>query len=703
MRRPLAAMIGAVVSAAVIASAVFTVSPGASAADPARADVVVYGGSAAGVISAVAAAREGKKVVLLSENDHVGGLVSGGLGGTDIGNSATIGGYSREFFDRARKHYVDKYGADSEQARTAGAQGYQFEPHVAENIFKEMLAEAKVSVMYGRRIKSVSKAGSAVESLTVATADGKEETYSAPVFIDASYEGDVMAKAGVKYHVGREGREVYGESIAGVQANSPAHQFSVKVNGLGDDGKPLPLVQAGDPGKPGQGDRKVQSYNFRLCLTNKADNRVAFPKPDGYDPKRYELVARLLKAQPNKAPASFFNTRRMPNAKTDSNNNGPVSTDHIGANWDYPDGDPETRKRIWKDHEDYLKGLLYFLANDPQVPEATRAYFNEWGLAKDEFTDTGHWPHQLYVREARRMLGEYVMTEKDILAHGDATNLAKTDSVCLGSYNTDSHHVQRVLRPDGTVYNEGDFQIRVTPYAISYRSLVPKAAECSNLLVPVCCSASHIAYCTIRMEPVYMMLGQASGVAAAMAVDAKQPVQAVDVAKLQEKLKAQKAILDPMPFQKPAAATGSAKPATLDVSKLGGVVVDDKDAAKTGEWAASDSTPGFVGQGYLHDDNKDKGKKTVRFTPKLPAAGKYEVRIAYTPNPNRASNVPVVVHSKEGDKALTVNQKHVLPERKPLSLGTFEFAEGSDGWVEIRTDGTDGHVIADAVVFVPVK
>ena len=671
-----------------------------AAAEPRRADVVVYGGSAGGVISAVAAAREGKSVLLLSENNHVGGLVSGGLGGTDIGRSETIGGYSREFFDRCRKYYVDKYGEGSPQVKAAGTHGYQFEPHVAELIFRKMLEEAKVTLLLGQRLAKIDKNGADIASITTKTG----EVFAAAVFIDASYEGDLMAAAGVKYHVGREGREVYGESIAGVQAYSPAHQFpkGLDVPALDAQGNPLPLVQPGPLAAPGTGDRKVQAYNFRLCLTKIPENRIPFPKPEGYDPARYEILKQYLAKKPDIRPLSFFNNRTMPNGKTDTNNNGPISSDHIGANWDYPEGDEATRRRIWDDHIRYHQGLLYFLANDPSVPEHVRKEMSEWGLAKDEFADTNHWPHQLYVREARRMIGEFVMTEKDILAKGDVKNLTKPDSVCLGSYNTDSHHVQRVPDKDGYLINEGDFQIRITPYAIAYRSLTPKAGECTNLLVPVCCSASHVAYCTIRMEPVYMMLGQASGVAAAMAADAKTAVQKVPVDALQEKLKAQKAILDPLPFQG-GGGTRPAANARLDLSRLpaGAVVVDDEAATRTGEWAGSSSTPGFVGGGYLHDGNADKGRKTVRYPAKLPKAGRYEVRIAYTAFTNRAANVPVVIRSKDGEKTVKVDQRHVMPEGKPVLLGTFEFdAEG--GWVEIRTDGTDGHVIADAVVFVPV-
>lgn len=667
-------------------------------------DVIVYGGSAGGVISAVAAGRAGKSVLLIEESAHLGGLVAGGLGGTDIGRSETIGGLSREFFDRVRRHYVTVYGADSAQAKTAGAQGYQFEPHVAAAIFDEMLTDAKVVVSTLTRVESVRKEGTAIAAAgfgrTNAMGDEKPvETaeLTAKIWIDASYEGDLLAKAGVKYHVGREANSVYGETLNGVRATSPAHQFPVKVDGRGADGKPLPLVQADKPGAPGEGDRKTQAYNFRLCLTRDPANRVDFPKPPDYDAKRYELLARLFVAQPGKTAQSFLNNRIMPNGKTDTNNNGPISSDFIGGNWDYPEADYATRRRIHLAHVSYHQGLMYFLANDPAVPEAVRKEFNIWGLAKDEFPATAHWPHQLYVREARRMIGAYVMAEKDIF-----TELDKADGVCLGSYNTDSHHVQRVLQPDGTAINEGDFQVRVTPYAIPWRSLLPRHEECSNLLAVVCCSASHVAYGTIRMEPVYMMMGHAAGTGAAMALDAGDGLHSLKTDALRAKLLEQKAILDPKPFQSGGgrAVLGGGR---FDPKPLGGTVVDDEEAARTGAWTRSGATPGFVGEGYHHDGNEDKGKKTVRYAAKVPAAGKYVVLVLHTPGTNRATNVPVTVQHAGGKVEAVVNQRKAWTDGKPPSVGTFEFAADGSGWVEIGTTGTDGHVIADAVIFVPVK
>jgi hypothetical protein len=653
------------------------------------ADVVVYGGTASGVIAAVAAAREGKSVILVAPERHLGGMVSGGLGATDVGNAKAIGGYAREFFDRVKAHYVAKYGAASEQVKDC-AGGFRFEPHVAEALFDTLLEEAKVTVHRETPLLGTDcKAGRVVSIRAGAVGKGFHD-FTGRVFIDATYEGDLMAQAGVRYAIGRESSQQYGESIAGVQKRSPAHQWSVQLSPFGEGKKPLPLIQPVEPGLPGTGDRKVQAYNFRLCMTERPERRVPWTKPANYDPARYELLARYLAAKPGLKVGHLMNPVRVPNGKTDTNNNGPFSTDHIGANWDYPDADPATRKRIRQDHVAYTQGFLWFLASDPRVPPDLQKDFNSWGLAKGEFTDSDHWPHQLYVREARRMIGSYVMTQADIM-----DRRTKDDSVGLGSYNTDSHHVQRVVGPDGFVLNEGDFQVPVKPYAIPYRSLVPKAAECSNLLVPVCCSASHVAYCTIRMEPVYMILGQASGVAAALAVDGKTSVQQVPADRLRARLKAQKAVLSPDEVPVRTGASG------LDPAKLGGIVVDDAQAQMTGAWTFSTSTLPYVGAGYHHDGNEGHGEKRVRFTPKLPHAGDYEVRLFYPAHANRARNTLVVVHAADTEKSLRVNQRRPAGARGHL-LGTFRFEVGG-GHVELRNDDADGFVVADAAMWVPVK
>ncbi|MEO6810853.1 MAG: FAD-dependent oxidoreductase [Isosphaeraceae bacterium] len=658
----------------------------AEAAEAKQADVVVYGGTSAGVIAAIASAREGKSVVLLEPGKHLGGMVSGGLGATDTGNRKAIGGYSLEFFQRIRAYYTEKYGKDSEQVRLC-SDGFRFEPKVAEATFKAMLEETKVEVVFGARLDRIEKSESTIKVIHTT----KGPSYAALVFIDASYEGDLMAAAGVRSTVGREGRDQYGETLAGVQAHSPSHQWPVNVSVFDDQGKLLPFVQPGKGGAAGAGDRKVQAYNYRLCMTLNKDNMVPFPKPEGYDPDRFELLARYLAKNPKVRVGQLMNPVPLPNGKTDTNNNGPFSTDHIGANWDYPEADKATRQTIQQDHITYTQGFLYFLANDPRVPKALHDEMNLWGLAKDEFNDTDHWPHQLYVREARRMLGAYIMTQRDIMEEH-----IKPDTIGLGSYNTDSHHVQRVANSEGFALNEGDFQIRLRPYAIPYRSLTPKAEECANLLTPICLSASHVAYGTIRMEPVYMILGQASGVAAALAVDGKTSVQDVPYEKLGAKLSEQKAVLSPEGLGGPALSR-------IDPKSLRGIVVDDSQASKTGNWMPSSSLSPFIGEGYVHDINENKGRMALKFTPELPRAGRYEVRLYAPSSPNRATNVPVNVHSADGERTLKIDQRKERKGGVPIVIGVFSFEAGATGWVEVRNEGTNGHVVVDALEFLPVQ
>jgi hypothetical protein len=660
---------------------------------PRRADVVVYGATPGGIVAAVAVAREGKSVVLLEPGTHLGGMITGGLCATDTGVRGTIGGYSREFFNRVRAYYAKKYGPKSQQVKDC-SEGFRPEPHVAKLVFEEMLKEARVPVTLGAKLVRVVREKPAKEEWRVRWLVTPTDAWTAEVFIDATYEGDLMAAAKVAYTVGREGRAKYNEPLAGVQQYSKFHQFPVKVSPFADGNKLLPLVQPGPGGEPGQGDKKVQAYNFRLCLTQRPELRMPWPKPKDYDPKRYELLARYLEKRPDVKFGQLCNPVQLPNGKTDTNNNGPISTDHIGANWDYPEADEKTRKRILDDHVVYTQSFFYFLSTDPRVPKKLQAEVNSWGPSKGEHIDSGGWPQQMYIREARRLLGVYVMTQRDLMEER-----VKKDSVGLGSYNTDSHHVQRVPTKDGFVINEGDFQVRVQPYAIPYRSLLPKKEECRNLLVPVCVSSSHVAYGTIRMEPVYMILGQASGVAACLAIEGNSAVQDVSVPKLQAKLKAQKAVLSPEGLGGTAKGGGT----RIDPAKLAGVVVDDERAQKIGTWVPSASVGVHVGDGYLHDGNEEQGKRRVRFTPKLPAAGKYEVRLFYSANPNRATNALVVIHSADGEKPVRVNQRQPFKGSEGRSLGVFAFAADERGWVEIRNDGADGYVIADAVQFLPVR
>jgi hypothetical protein len=501
-------------------------------------DVVVYGGTAGGVIAAVAAAREGLKTALLEPGGHLGGMVSGGLGWTDYGRKEVIGGYALEFYYRVGRHYqMPLYGQDL---------AWVHEPHVAEDIFRSMVNEAGVALFEHQRLREkdgVRKEGARVAG--IATESGDQ--FTAKVFIDSSYEGDLMAQAGVTYTFGREGATQYNESLAGVRDRTPYHQFLVDVPARDDAGNLLPEISSRRLPPPGTADKAVQSYNYRMCFTDVAANRVPFAKPAGYGSARYQLLARLIRARmqaEGRAPelSSLLKIDRIENGKADVNNNGAFSTDYLGGSWSYPDASYAERARIWRAHKDYQAGLFYFLANDPQVPAPLHQEMNRWGLCKDEFTDTDNWPNQLYIREARRMVGEYVMSQKDL-----QTERAKPDAIGMGSYNSDSHNVERIVVPDGNVRNEGDMQVGVQPYQIPYRVMLPKQAEVVNLLVPVAFSASHVAYSSIRMEPQYMILGQAAGVAARLAIESGKPVQAIDVAALIATLRKQGAVLEYVP------------------------------------------------------------------------------------------------------------------------------------------------------------
>ena len=493
-------------------------------------DLVVYGGSASGVATAISAAREGASVVLLEPGKHVGGLVTGGLSGTDFGNKKCIGGFAIEFYNRLGKHYnkpVEWYA----------------EPHVSEDTFNAMLKEANVPVLFGHRMKEhggVKMDGGRVQSITME--NGKE--FRGAVFADCTYEGDLMAQAGVKYTFGREGTSQYGEDLAGVREHTPKHQFLVNVKARDENGKLLPGIQEGPKGEPGAADKKIQAYNFRVCMTTDTSNMKPFPKPPAYDAAQFKLLARLIdetKAQTGSYPkvGKLMHPLAIQNGKTDTNNNGAFSTDYIGGNWNYPEASYAERQKIWDDHYNYVAGFLYFLANDESVTSSVREEMNTWGLAADEFIDTNNWPRQLYVRESRRMVGAYVMTQPDI-----QTSRTKEDVIGMGSYNSDSHNVQRFENAQGFAENEGDMQVRVKPYQIPYRLITPKAAEATNLLVPVCFSASHVAYSTLRMEPQYMIIGQAAGIAAAMAAKAKTSVQEIDTAALTARLRELNAVLE---------------------------------------------------------------------------------------------------------------------------------------------------------------
>ena len=671
--------------------------------------IVVYGDTAAGVIAAVQAKKMGKSVVLVGPDKHLGGLSAGGLGFTDTGNKSVIGGLSRDFYHRVWLHY-DKAEAWKQQKKSEyGGKGqgtpavdgenrtmWIFEPHTAEQIFEDYVKEFQIPVDRNEwldRTNGVKKDGARITQITMLS--GK--SYPGKMFIDATYEGDLMAAAKVDYHVGRESQDTYGEKWNGVQVGvlHHGHHFGkMNISPYVIPGDPksgvLPEVSTESPGEYGKGDNKVQAYCFRMCLTDDDSNRIPFPKPDGYDPKRYELLLRVFEKNWRE---TFHKFDPIPNHKTDTNNHGPFSTDHIGANWDYPDASYERRKAIIKDHEDYQKGWLYFIANDPRVPKDVQDKMKTWGLPKDEFTDNGNWSHQLYIREARRMIGSYVMTEKDLLKKRPTP-----DSVGMGSYGIDSHNIQRYITPEGYVQNEGDIGTPTKgPYEVAYGSLVPKKGQADNLLVPVCCSASHIAYGSIRMEPVFMILGQSAATAASMAIDAKQAVQDVPYEKLREQIIKDGQILH---YSGPA----SAESGGLDPSKLKGIVVDDEDAKLTGEWRASHTAKSFVADGYQHDNNVRDGKCSARFEAKLTKTGKYEVRFASPPNSNRCSKVQIDIQHAGGTKSLTVNEKLAPPiEGLWFSIGEFEFSADRPASVTVSNKDADGYVVIDAVQFIPAK
>jgi lysophospholipase L1-like esterase len=526
-----------------------------------QVDVAVYGGTAGGVASAVQAATMGKSVVLIEPGGHLGGMTSGGLGATDFKEPNAVGGLSREFYRRVKAHYskpsawVYEKSSDYTSVRHDPSSDamWHFEPHVAETILRDMLQESNVRVLLNGKLdlkSGVVKEGKSIRQVRLESGD----SIAAKVFIDATYEGDLMAIAGVPFHVGREANSVYGETMNGVQTKRVpynGHNFFRPISPYVVPGDPksglLYGIHNSSPGEEGSGDQRVQAYCFRLCLTEVPENRVPFEKPKDFNASHYELLLRYLQSDATEStfpdhrepreiesPALGYHpyTVIMPNRKTDMNSKGAVSSNWVGGNYDYPNADHSTREKIFQAHKSWHQGMLWFVQNDPRVPAKYQLPLKSWGLARDEFQDTDHWPHQLYIREARRMVGEFVMTE-----HHCAGVRTVEDSVGLGCYGMDSHVTQRYVDSQGWVRNEGNIGGRVPhPYPISYRSLTPKKDDCVNLLVPVCCSASHAAYGSIRMEPVFMILGQSAGTAACLAIDGHTSVQAVDYLSLKNRL-----------------------------------------------------------------------------------------------------------------------------------------------------------------------
>jgi len=726
--------------------------PNSLAASPTpeeKADVIVYGGTPAGIMAAIAAARQGHDVALIDINNHIGGMVSGGLVATDMGDRKTVGGLADDFFKRIVKFYADKYGADSKELK-ACRKGATFEPHVAELIFEQMLAEQpRIKLWRKHRYRSVtidgdrSTPGNRVTALvTDDLTANTTRTFIGELFIDASYEGDVMAGARVPYRVGREGRAEYGEHLAG--------------------------VSMGPKEQRGMGDHRTQAYNFRVSVTSNTDNRVLFPKPENYDPSSFVPTdGKRIKEGKATGFGSFFTTvdKAHPNAKYDAN-----WGDFPGNSEGYADGDWPTRERIAARIRDHFQSRLYYFQNDPELPEAFLTEAKTWGLPKDEFADNGHWPFQLYVREGRRMVGRYVLREQDL-----TQDRWKPDGIATGSYGIDSHVLQ-LLREDGRLVPEHTRHVACNNYDIPYRSLVPPDVE--NLLVPVCVSATHVAYCSLRMEPVYMMLGQAAGNAAHLAIAGKSSVQNVDAQKLRELLLKEGAVLDagyqpqvkltwtperPKPGEKvifKAIAsplnkdafqqivwdfTGSGKVSadgervvqTFDLDKAytvsllvtdaagrrrlltaevpvgtaaaHDVTLDDFDADLAGRWNGTfpEYIAGlplrysdvFLGPG-IHRDMIVRGKLAparARFQPALPCAGRYLVGLGFRPAKAQATNTPVTIRHAGGTAKLTVDQRRETTPFNFVPLGEFTFKAGDSGFVEISNGAADGRVAIDGV------
>ncbi len=638
-----------------------------------QVDLCIYGATSAGVIAAYTASQAGKSVLLIDPGTRVGGLSSGGLGQTDIGNKYVVTGLALDFYRKMGKHY-------------GSFEQWIFEPKVAESIFKDYLKYSQTQQLLGHRLTDVKTENRSIKSIALLPSeskDGKKLLVSAKIFMDCSYEGDLMARAGVSYHVGRESNSTYGETLNGVQLLS-GHQFPdgvdpYKVKGDAESGvlwgiNTEPLKQNGT------GDQKVQAYNYRITLTNVPENRIEITEPENYDASRYELLKRQKEIQPWKSIQDVFIWSLMPNGKTDINNRNGFSTDMIGMNWSYPEADYFQRKDIIKAHEDYTKGLLYFVANDSSVPEPIRKEFKKWGYPKDEYLENRHWSPQLYIREARRMISDVVMTQ-----HHCQGREVVTDAVGFAAYTMDSHNCDRVI-VNGMVKNEGNVEVGgFSPFPISYRSIVPKKDEINNLFVPVCMSASHIAFGSIRMEPVFMVLGQSAAVAACEAIDHKIAVQDVDVKRIQKILR-----------DNPKA----------DGRRADYIIhVEDMDRVRLkGAWRKSSKK----GYGMSYQEVEHDPLAVARFAPGREfAAGKYKLYSYFPKTAESTATGKFIIYTGKITMEKTINFKEVNILGQTTStwveLGEYEFEKGSSKpFVEI-TSSAEGVLAANAMLWVPVS
>ncbi len=680
-------------------------------------DVIVYGGTSGGVAAAVQAGRMGKSVVLIGSGYDLGGMTSSGLGATDYGHRESIGGLSQEFYRRIKQYYMNedawKYETREEfiqgNKRPLWRQGwtdmfknedewYWFEPHAADDVFQEMCAEADVKVVFNERLDLIDGV-----DLTKNTIDRirmeSGRVFKGDIYIDATYEGDLMAKAGVSYTYGRESTWIYNEKYAGVRTplTISGHQFYFPLDPYKTPGDPssglVPHIHSGSSGEEGQGDNRIQAYCFRLVLTDVKENQVPFSRPPNYDPANYELFLRYLQAgvEYGQEIEIIGRQKLMPNRKSDTNNHGAFSTDAVGMNYDYPEATHDEREEIIKQIKYYTQGLIWFVLTDPRVPEHAMNEMKKWGHAKDEFVRNEHWPPELYIREARRMIGKYIMTQHNCLGDEIAPK-----PICLASYTMDSHITQRYVDKHGHVRNEGTLGGRVpNPYPVDYDAIIPKNDECTNLLVPVCLSTTHASYGSIRMEPVFMALGQSAGTAAVLALNNEAAVQDVDYNELKEKLLADKQILT---WEGPRRTFYGIDPMTLD-----GIIMDEHQATLDGfwrtRWLGHSNQGQFISTRFIHDCSTHKGEKQAHFVPDIPQTGKYEVRISNSFHPifERASSIKVVIRHAKGitEKSIQLDEVDDLF----ISAGTYTFEKGRKGRVALSNGDSDGYVIVDAVQF----
>lgn len=654
------------------------------------ADVIVYGATPGGFCAAIAAAREGASVILLEPTDHVGGVNTGGLCFSDSNQTvrSTVLGLFEEWHLRVEADYQKRGVALPYKVSEKDHKPWTYEPHVAAQVTKAMLDEAGVKVLTKQALRKVSKAGARITSITT-----KDGNFTAKVFIDTTYEGDLMAAAGVSWTIGREGRKEFGEPLAGKQYP----KARLAISGVDAEGRPLPLITTKDAGPDEAGDKNVMVYSFRLCVTKDPANRVPFPRPASYDPARFEVVRRYYAQE--KRPHLLWDLYPLPGNKFDANNGigKQFSMGLVGACNGWSEADEEGRARIWEAHKQYTLELYHFLSTDPGVPEPLRQQMSELGLCRDEFAEYGHWSPQLYVREGRRMVGEYVLSQKDIMDEPK-----KEDPIVVSSFPIDSHDCQRVGTRDMVVDEGTIMPVRMAgrrhgyPYHVPYRAITPKAAECDNLLVPVALSCTHVGISSIRVEPTWMILGQSAGIAAALTAKQGLTVQRLPYPALRERLLAQKQVLDlpVLPEVKPEPQGAM----SIDPKTLPGIVLDDTQAELQGQWSHSSGFKPHIGTGYLHDDKRGDGQSRAVFRCKVPMTGSYELRMAYSPHETRATKVPVVVECGGRKTELTVDQTQPLAAGEAFrSIGHVELDTAAETVITIRNSGTVGFVILDAL------